>query len=46
MTRCPSLLTLSSETAARKVEELQEALPPGLDARSVLMHACSARLCV
>eukprot|EP00903_Cladosiphon_okamuranus_P014829 g13732.t1 len=36
VTRCPSLLTLSSETAARKVEELQEALPPGLDARAVV----------
>eukprot|EP00752_Nemacystus_decipiens_P014387 g12797.t1 len=34
--RCPSLLTLSSETAARKVEELQEVLPPGLDARAVV----------
>lgn len=33
VTRCPSLLTMSSHTAAGKLEKLQEALPAGLDAR-------------
>ena len=33
VTRCPSLLTMSSHTAAGKLEKLQEALPSGLDAR-------------
>ncbi|CAN0275348.1 unnamed protein product, partial [Ectocarpus fasciculatus] len=34
--RCPSLLTLSSDTSMRKVEKLQEALPSGLDARTIV----------
>ncbi|CAN0550953.1 unnamed protein product, partial [Ectocarpus sp. 12 AP-2014] len=34
--RCPSLLTLSSDTSMRKVEKLQEALPSGLVARTIV----------
>lgn len=33
--RCPSLLTMSSENAAGKLEKLQEALPSALEARCV-----------
>lgn len=33
VTRCPSLLTMSSSTAAGKLEKLQAALPSSLDAR-------------
>lgn len=47
--RCPSLLTLSSDTSMRKVEKLQEALPSGVDARWVVSRcrlqwgACGGR---
>lgn len=34
--RCPSLLTMSSGTAAGKLDKLQEALPAGLDARCAI----------
>ncbi|CAM9162240.1 unnamed protein product [Scytosiphon promiscuus] len=36
VTRCPSLLTLSSDTTMRKVQEFQAALPSGLDARTIV----------